>query len=189
MVGCGVVLVIGMAIHLKSVHLVTIVLPVLMALSNTYGLVLVALLLGNGLVNIPKKFWRQACPANELRRTCIMAPIFEEELFEAVMGLEDVEDKIEEVCATAVSLREGEGMMENEEGEINLGSMGRRAMRCGVCCRVDEVTEFHECLEELVRRKNETADLCSERRTRRGSTIRRQTDNNRDDGENSGGSR
>lgn len=66
---CGIIAIIAMAIHLKSVHLVTIVLPVLMALSNTYGLVLVSLLLGNGLVNVPKRFWREACPANELRRS------------------------------------------------------------------------------------------------------------------------
>lgn len=69
MILCGVIAVIAMAIHLKSVHLVTIVLPVLMALGNTYGLVLVSLLLGNGLVNIPKRFWREACPAKELRRS------------------------------------------------------------------------------------------------------------------------
>ncbi len=66
---CGFIAVIAMAIHLKSFHLVTIVLPVLMALGNTYGLVLVSLLLGNGLVNVPKRFWREACPANELRRS------------------------------------------------------------------------------------------------------------------------
>lgn len=66
---CGIIAVIAMAIHLKSFHLVTIVLPVLMALGNTYGLVLVSLLLGNGLVNVPKRFWREACPANELRRS------------------------------------------------------------------------------------------------------------------------
>lgn len=65
----GFIAIIAMAIHLKSVHLVTIVLPVLMALGNTYGLVLVSLLLGNGLVNVPKRFWREACPANELRRS------------------------------------------------------------------------------------------------------------------------
>eukprot|EP00581_Thalassiosira_minuscula_P015993 CAMPEP_0183720370 /NCGR_PEP_ID=MMETSP0737-20130205/12997_1 /TAXON_ID=385413 /ORGANISM="Thalassiosira miniscula, Strain CCMP1093" /LENGTH=678 /DNA_ID=CAMNT_0025950217 /DNA_START=368 /DNA_END=2404 /DNA_ORIENTATION=- len=171
----GIVAVIAMAVHLKSFHIVTIVLPVLMALSNTYGLVLVSLLLGNGLVNIPKRFWREACPANELRRLRIMAPMYEEELFEAVMGLEDVEDKIEEVCRTAVSLREcgeGESGLENEDGNVSIGTAEKqkRATRCGggCCCKVDEVSEFHECLEDLVRRKNDTASLCAERRTRRG---------------------
>ena len=180
MICFGVASVIGMAVHLKSLRIVTIVLPVLMALGNTYGLLLVSFLLGNGLVNIPKMFWRMACPANELRRARIVCCGAEEELFEAVMALEDVEDRIEEVCRTAVCLREPPGgglggpgvTMENEGGEIALGIAGVRGRRrrrwCGMfrCCGVDEVTEFHECLEVLVRGKNETADVCSERRTR-----------------------
>jgi hypothetical protein len=52
MIATGVLFVIGMAIHLRSF---SVVMPVLMALGNTYGLVLVSLLLGNGLVSIPKK--------------------------------------------------------------------------------------------------------------------------------------
>ena len=210
---CGFIAVIAMAIHLKSVHLVTIVLPVLMALGNTYGLVLVSLLLGNGLVNVPKRFWREACPANELRRSeyCYCITIWmltacacvyvlthlsnfviisllcssvrmiacgvEEELFDSIMALEDVEDKIEEVCATAVNLRESGDenvtMMENEEGEVSLGTTtSRRRRGCwSLCWKADQVTQFHECLEELVRRKNEGRELCSERRTRRGGNC------------------
>lgn len=188
----GIISIIAMAISLKSFHMFTIVLPVLMALGNTYGLLLVSLLLGNGLVNIPKKLWREACPSKELRRAQIMVCGAEEELFEALMGLEDVEDKIEEVCATAVNLREGGevGLMENEEGDVALGAAGgtrRRANRCGrICCKVDEVTEFHECLEELVRRKNETVNLCSERRTRRGGARRRTGTEEDTDDNNSG---
>ncbi len=174
MMACGVTSIFVMAIHLKSFHLVTIVLPVFMAMSNTYGLLLVALLLGNGLVTIPKRYWREACPAKELRRALIMTANAEEELFEAVMELEDVEDKIEEVCQTAVSLRHDDfdGMLGGSREEEEEARFRRqRRMRRGVCsCKVDEVTEFHECLEELVRRKNETANLCSERRMRRGGT-------------------
>ena len=189
----GILAIIGMAVHLKSLHLVTIVLPVLMALGNTYGLVLVSLLLGNGLVNIPKRYWREACPANELRRARIVACGAEEELFEAVMRLEDMEEKIEEVCQTAVCLREGEegsDMMENENGVATIGSLGSssrgRATRC-FCCRGNGVTEFHECLEDLVRRKNETATLCSERRTRRGSRGRANGTHNDERDENGDG--
>ncbi len=174
MMVCGVTSIFAMAIHLKSFHLVTIVLPVLMAMSNTYGLLLVAFLLGNGLVNIPKRYWREACPAKELRRALIMTTNAEEELFEAVMELEDVEDKIEEVCQTAVCLRHDDidGMLGGSREEEDEGRFRRqRRKRRGICiCKVDEVTEFYECLEELVRRKNETGDLCSERRTRRGGT-------------------
>ena len=216
----GILFTIGMAIHLKSFHIVTIVLPVLMALGNTYGLVLVSLLLGNGLINIPKTLWRQACPANELRRVRIMAVGAEEELFESVMILEDVEDRIEEVCAMAITLGDvtNDGSSgsddgnrfenENEDGTIiRVGTRRQRqqrANRCGAalcfcCCKVDDVTEFHECLEELVRRKQETANLCSERRTRRSGSnngVRRRsnnnnigttTDDNNNDGENNTG--
>jgi len=191
---CGFIAVIAMAIHLKSVHLVTIVLPVLMALGNTYGLVLVSLLLGNGLVNVPKRFWREACPANELRRIRMVACSVEEELFDSIMALEDVEDKIEEVCATVVNLRESGDenvtMMENEEGGVSLGTTSRRMRGCWglLCWKADQVTQFHECLEELVRRKNEGRDLCSERRTRRGGSgtsprnrRRASSDNDNDD--------
>jgi len=188
----GFIFTIGMMIHLKSVHLITIVLPVLMALSNTYGLLLVFLLLGNGLINIPKKLWRIACPSTELRRTRIISCNVEEELFESVMELEDVECKIDVVCENVVGLDNGE--FDNEEDGVQQLSIRRRATRLGMlCCKTDEVTEFHECLEELVRRKNETIDLCSERRTRRpgsrGNNNRRMSNNDddEDNGENNNG--
>lgn len=164
---CGIISIFAMAVHLKTFHFVKIVIPVLMALGNTYGLLLVSLLLGNGLVNIPKKLWRMACPANELRRIRIVCCGAEEELFEAIMALEDVEDRIEEICRTAVSLRP----LTEDDGEIDIAVTGRqrKGRKCGginCCFGADEVTEFHESLEILVRQKNETAHLCSERRTR-----------------------
>lgn len=108
----------------------------------------------------------------------MVASSVEEELFDSIMALEDIEDKIEEVCATTVNLQdsgddENVTIMENEEGGISFGTLSRRSRR-GLCClslcwKADnQVTQFHECLEELVRRKNEGRDLCSERRTRRG---------------------
>ena len=115
----------------------------------------------------------------------------EEELFEAVWELEDVEKHVDQVCRSAVGLDLGNGggtggrrrRMEDfeEEEDVTVGSMeymDRRsgATRCGklcccfnyLCCHrctVDEVTQFHECLEELVRRKNETMDLNLDQRT------------------------
>ena len=183
----GVVTVIASAVKLRTWHIVTIVMPALMALGNTYGLVLVALLLGNGIVAIPKRFWREACPSNVLRRSRIIACHIEDLFFEEVMQLEDIEDKIEEVCAMAVQLDEGgEGLMRNEDGETTLRGQSKRAKRCS-CCKVDEVTEFHDCLEVLVRRKNETINLCAERRTRRSDSPtqghHRRRANREDDGE------
>jgi hypothetical protein len=170
MICFGILSVIGMALHLRSLHLVAVVLPVLMALSNTYGLLLVSLLLGNGLVNIPKRLWRISRPEHELRRVRIVSCGAEEELFDSVMALEDVEDRIEEVCRSAVCLGEVNNNI-GVNGEIGSSSRIRTRRKWCICmpcprCSVDEVTEFHECLEVLVRRKNETSNLCIERRTR-----------------------
>ena len=73
-----------LAIYLKSVHLV----PILMAIGNTYGLLLVALLLGYGLVDVPRTMWRKSMPESELRRSHIMAGAADEALFEAVWELQ-----------------------------------------------------------------------------------------------------
>jgi len=79
-----VLFIIAMAIHLQSMD----VMPVLIALGNTYGLLIVSGLLGYGLVALPRYLWRQAEPAVELRRAQIMAGAADEALFEAVWELQ-----------------------------------------------------------------------------------------------------
>lgn len=44
----------------------------MMALSNTYGVVLIVLLLGNGLVSIPRRLWDMGNPKGELNRLYMM---------------------------------------------------------------------------------------------------------------------
>jgi len=90
-----VIFIIAMAIYLHSIH----VKPVLITLGNTYGLLIVSLLLGYGLVALPRSLWRQAEPAAELRRAQIMAGAVDEALFEAVWELQDCEYAID--CALA----------------------------------------------------------------------------------------
>eukprot|EP00804_Cyclotella_cryptica_P011084 CCRYP_013543-RA/>CCRYP_013543-RA protein AED:0.18 eAED:0.18 QI:543/1/1/1/0.66/0.5/4/285/692 len=195
MIVVGILVVIVMAIRMHSFHLVTVLMPVLMAWGNTYGLVLVSLLLGNGLVNIPKKYWRQAHPGNELRRIRIVACGAEEELFDAVMDLEDAERKIEEVCAAVVqgeafmiegSLR-NENMGDDDDGVEIIRRRGRRLpirFSCGSCStRVDDASQFHDYLEILVKRKNETLELNLDRRTERrsGSLSQHSNGNTRTD--------
>jgi len=87
--------VIALAIHLKSVN----VIPVLIALGNTYGLIIVALLLGDGLVALPRSLWRKADPEVELRRTQIIAGAADEALFEAVWKLQDCEFEIDQAIS------------------------------------------------------------------------------------------
>mmetsp|Transcript_30818 Transcript_30818/g.50907 ORF Transcript_30818/g.50907 Transcript_30818/m.50907 type:complete len:619 (+) Transcript_30818:250-2106(+) len=100
----GLVGVIFMAVKLNSWHVV----PVLMALGNTYGLLLVSLLLGYGLVDLPQKLWRQANPVVELRRQQIIASNADEHLFEAVWNLQDIEGVIDN-AATCIGDYEENG--------------------------------------------------------------------------------
>lgn len=74
----------GLAIKLKSLN----VLPVLITFGNTYGLLIVSLLLGYGLVALPRSLWRQSYPERELRRAQIMLSSVDEALFEAVWELQ-----------------------------------------------------------------------------------------------------
>jgi hypothetical protein len=87
----GAAMFVFMAVKIRSIHVV----PVLMALGNTYGLLMVVLLLGYGLVDLPQKLWRQADPSVELRRTQIVASNLDEHLFESVWTLQDVEALID----------------------------------------------------------------------------------------------
>mmetsp|Transcript_46295 Transcript_46295/g.69846 ORF Transcript_46295/g.69846 Transcript_46295/m.69846 type:complete len:169 (+) Transcript_46295:104-610(+) len=80
----AVVAIIALGIYLRSLH----VIPVLMALGNTYGLLLVSLLLGYGLVDLPKQLWKKTFPEDELRRARIMAVGADEALFDAVWELQ-----------------------------------------------------------------------------------------------------
>jgi hypothetical protein len=82
-----------------------------MALGNTYGLLMVSLLLGYGLVKIPQELWRQAKPELELRRTRIMAGNSDEALYEAVWELQDCEALID-AAASKIGDREENGTRE-----------------------------------------------------------------------------
>jgi hypothetical protein len=73
-----------LAISMKEFN----VIPVLITFGNTYGLVMVSILLGYGLVALPRSLWRQANPDMELRRTYIMAVAADEALYEAVWALQ-----------------------------------------------------------------------------------------------------
>ena len=78
------VLICYLAISLRELN----VIPVLITFGNTYGLLMVSVLLGYGLVALPRSLWRQAKPDLELRRTYIMAVAADEALYEAVWDLQ-----------------------------------------------------------------------------------------------------
>lgn len=131
------------------------VIPVLMTLGNTYGLLLVSLLLGYGLVNIPQKLWRQANPALELRRTQIMVGNADEALYEAVWALQDCEALIDAAASKV------------EDYEEN-GS------------RVPMDMTYSYCLDKLLTLQKSTAVLNPELQRRRTGGHRRHNERGRD---------
>lgn len=62
----------------------------IMALAYVWGLVLAIYLLGHGLVAIPRGLWRNADPANKLRRLQSRAPLIYDRLIDAKSSLEDI---------------------------------------------------------------------------------------------------
>jgi hypothetical protein len=141
------VFVIWLAIHLKELN----VMPVLITLGNTYGLLLVSLLLGYGLVALPRSLWRQARPDYELRKVYLMAVKADDKLFEAVWQLQDIEYKIDCAVARIVDLDE------NDKNELF----------------------YKYCVNELLHAKSKTAELTPELNMRR-TTSRNQSEDERD---------
>jgi len=131
------IFIIALAIHLRSIKVIT----VLVTLGNTYGLLIVSLLLGYGLVALPRSLWRQAKPEVELRRAQIMAGAADEALFDAVWTLQDCEHAIDAILARI-----------DQSNGANIPS--------------DDVY-FKYCVDELRRRKREAAELSPELDRRR----------------------
>ena len=138
------VFIIWLAFHLRELN----VIPVLIALGNTYGLLLVALLLGYGLVAFPRNMWRQANPKYELQKMQLMAVKADDRLFEAVWQLQDLEYRID--CALS-RIRD---LDENLASDLF----------------------YKYCVAELVQKKNETGDLTPELHARRTTTTNRRRD-------------
>ena len=80
----------------------------LMAAGNTYGLLLVVLLLGYGLVSIPRSMLSRSCPEKELTRRYLLASTVDSDLYDAVWALQDVEECIEKVLARRSSTNNNE---------------------------------------------------------------------------------
>lgn len=80
----GVLAIIALTIKLHDWHIV----PVVMAIGNTYGLLLVSLFLGYGLVDVPRHAYAKADAHTELRSRRILAGNADEALFDAVWELQ-----------------------------------------------------------------------------------------------------
>ena len=134
-----------LAIHLKSWNVV----PVLMALGNTYGLLLVSLLLGYGLVDVPVQLLNFANPERELRRTRILASGADEAVFEAVWELQDCETLIDAAASKI--------------GERTAGSEGQSHLD----------PHYARCVDMLMTRRKDAAMLSPSLQQRRQTGNRR----------------
>lgn len=74
-------------------------------MSNTYGVLLITVLMGSGLVSLPKRLWNMADIDNELKRLYISALTVEEAYQESRYELEDCEVEVKK----AVELLETAG--------------------------------------------------------------------------------
>ena len=82
----------------------------IMALGNTYGLMLIILLLGNGLVSVPKRIWLASFPQRNLQILYYKAAELDSQLYDALFDLEEVEDEIIHVAEELDKLRSLEGI-------------------------------------------------------------------------------
>jgi hypothetical protein len=69
----------------------------LIALSNTYGLLLALLLLGYGLVSVPRSLYHRSHPEIMLEQRYLLATSLDTDLFECVWNLQDVEGIVDAV--------------------------------------------------------------------------------------------
>ncbi len=74
-------------------------LHLIMAAGNTYGLLLVVILLGYGLVSVPRGLIARSSPLYELNNRYLLASTIDADLYEAVWDLQDVEDCVDRVLA------------------------------------------------------------------------------------------
>lgn len=66
----------------------------MMAAGNTYGILLITILMGNGLVSLPRRLWQMADYDTELIRLYILAPTIEANYHDARYELEDCEMEV-----------------------------------------------------------------------------------------------
>ncbi len=73
------------------------VLAFMMAMGNTYGVLLITVLMGSGLVSLPKRLWAMSDSQEELRRLYLLAAPIEDSYQEARYELEDCELEVKKV--------------------------------------------------------------------------------------------
>ncbi len=85
---CGISVLIWSMIHFSASF--QQVKGVLLSMSNTYGSTLVVMLMGHGLVNVPRQMWKSTNPQNELDRLYFNAAAYDAALYEAEEDMKEV---------------------------------------------------------------------------------------------------
>ena len=77
----------------------------MMAMGNTYGVVLIILLMGNGLVALPRRLWRMGNSTTELQRLYVMVTccFFFFSIFKDLISLFDISLMIGYICRISFS--------------------------------------------------------------------------------------
>lgn len=104
----GVIALAGLVIYIiymaaSSQSSPTQVVSFLMALGNTYGVLLIIVLLGHGLVGLPKRLWQLSNYDKELERLYASAPIIEETYQDCKFEIEDCEVEVEKALQAVES--------------------------------------------------------------------------------------
>lgn len=90
-----------------------------MAMGNTYGVLLIIALMGNGLVALPRRLWQLGNTEKELTRLYLLAPNVESAFCDARFELEDCEEEEQRVARECIGMdKEIEQMAEVVRGRV-----------------------------------------------------------------------
>eukprot|EP00612_Vaucheria_litorea_P002644 CAMPEP_0171458550 /NCGR_PEP_ID=MMETSP0945-20130129/4184_1 /TAXON_ID=109269 /ORGANISM="Vaucheria litorea, Strain CCMP2940" /LENGTH=102 /DNA_ID=CAMNT_0011984381 /DNA_START=325 /DNA_END=630 /DNA_ORIENTATION=- len=81
----------------------------ILAWTNTYGLILIVLLMGYGLVEVPRQLWLKSDKEKLLRKLYFRTSQIDSELYDAKIELEELYEKFEETR---------KNVLENEENLV-----------------------------------------------------------------------
>lgn len=80
------------------------IISLMMAMGNTYGVFIIIVLMGSGLVGLPRRLWQMSDSSTELKRIYISAPSIESSYQESRYELEDVEEDVSKIFKWVQSL-------------------------------------------------------------------------------------
>ena len=88
--------------------------PVLISMSNTMGLVIIILLIGYGTAEVPRSFWIESDPDLDLRRNYFFAPELDSQLFDARSVLTDLLKKLKAFEAKVAAMAADKSLAEKQ---------------------------------------------------------------------------